>query len=99
MATTLDPCFNIAYRFGAIFLSEPPPGGPVGPTSHCAAGEGHRGDARKWQYIQDIGFVEFWARKDYKAAAASFERASKAPGAAWFLKPLAATTLAQGGQR
>ena len=28
MATSLDPYFNIAYRFGAIFLSEPQPAGP-----------------------------------------------------------------------
>ena len=27
ITTTLDPHFNIAYRFGAIFLSEPYPGG------------------------------------------------------------------------
>src|SRR4051794_4507261 len=26
--TTLDPFFTIAYRFGAIFLSEKAPGGP-----------------------------------------------------------------------
>ena len=28
LTTTLDPYFNIAYRFGAIFLAERPPGGP-----------------------------------------------------------------------
>ena len=27
ITTTLDPRFNIAYRFGAIFLAEPYPGG------------------------------------------------------------------------
>ena len=38
LTTTLDPYFNIAYRFGAIFLSEPYPGGPAGPTrrSRCS---------------------------------------------------------------
>jgi hypothetical protein len=29
--TTLDPRFTTAYRFGAIFLSEAPPGGPDHP--------------------------------------------------------------------
>ena len=49
--------------------------------------------------MQDIGFVHFWAMQDYKGAAEWFERGSTVPGAAWFLKPLAAVTLAQGGQR
>ena len=31
LTTTLDPRFNIAYRFGAIFLAEPYPGGPGRP--------------------------------------------------------------------
>jgi len=37
--------------------------------------------------------------QDPKGAAEWFERGSRIPGAAWFLKPLAATTLAQGGHR
>jgi hypothetical protein len=100
MATSLDPYFNIAYRFGAIFLSEPKPGGPGQPDKAIALlQKGIEQMPEKWQYMQDIGFVEYWGRRDYKAAAAAFERGSRMPGAAWFLKPLAATTLAQGGQR
>jgi hypothetical protein len=100
MATALDPYFNIAYRFGAIFLSEPPPGGP-GQADQAIAllKKGLEVQPNKWQYMQDAGFVEYWSRHDYKAAADWFERGSRLPGAAWFLKPLAATTLAQGGQR
>ena len=38
LTTTLDPHFNIAYRFGAIFLSEPYPAGPgPGRPGHRAA--------------------------------------------------------------
>jgi hypothetical protein len=100
MSTALDPYFNIAYRFGSIFLSEPPPGGPGRPDQAIALlKKGLEASPEKWQYMQDIGFVEYWARHDYKAAADWFERGSRVPGAAWFLKPLAATTLAQGGQR
>ena len=38
LTTTLDPLFNIAYRFGAIFLAEPYPAGPAGPIwpSSCS---------------------------------------------------------------
>jgi hypothetical protein len=100
MATGLDPHFNIAYRFGAIFLSESKPQGPGRPDLAIKLLEkGMQASPEKWQYMQDAGFVHFWALRDYKGAAAWFDRASKVPGAAWFLKPLAATTLAQGGQR
>jgi hypothetical protein len=100
LTTTLDPHFNIAYRFGAIFLAEAPPGGPGRPDLAIALlKKGLEASPEKWQYMQDIGFVEYWARHDYKAAAEWFERGSRLPGAAWFLKPLAATTLVQGGQR
>jgi hypothetical protein len=100
MATGLDPYFNIAYRFGAIFLSEPKPAGPGRPDlAEKLLLKGLVAKPHKWEYMQDIGFVHFWARQDYKTAAEWFERGSRLPGAAWFLKPLAATTLAQGGQR
>ena len=31
LTTTLDPLFDVAYQFGALFLAEPPPGGPGRP--------------------------------------------------------------------
>jgi hypothetical protein len=100
MATGLDPKFNIAYRFGSIFLAEPKPGGPGRPDLAIKLlQKGLQASPHKWQYMQDAGFVYFWGLRDYKSAAAWFERAAAVPGAAWFLKPLAATTLAQGGQR
>jgi hypothetical protein len=100
MATGLDPAYNIAYRFGAIFLSEAKPGGPGRPDLAVKLLlKGLQAQPTKWQYMQDIGFVHFWAMHDYKGAAAWFQKASEVPGAAWFLKPLAATTLAQGGHR
>ena len=48
--------------------------------------------------MQDAGFVHYWWRHDYKAAAEWFKRASEVAGAPWFLKSLAATTLAEGGR-
>jgi hypothetical protein len=100
MTTGLDPYFNIAYRFGAIFLSEAKPQGPGRPDlAEKLLIKGLAAQPTKWEYMQDIGFVHFWALRDYKGAAEWFERGSRIPGAPWFLKPLAATTLAQGGQR
>jgi hypothetical protein len=100
LTTSLDPRFNIAYRFGAIFLAEPRPGGPARPDLAVALlRKGLASEPSKWQYMQDIGFVYYWALADFRNAAAWFRRASQVPGAPNWLEPLAATTLAQGGDR
>lgn len=100
LTTTLDPRFNIAYRFGALFLAEPFPGGAGRPDLAIALLEkGLRDRPDKWEYMQDAGFVHYWWRHDYAAAADWFRRASEVPGAPWWLKSLAATTLSEGGDR
>jgi len=100
LTTTLDPRFNIAYRFGSIFLAETAPGGPGRPDLAIALLEkGLRERPDKWEYMQDIGFVHYWWTHDFQAAAEWFKRAGEAPGGPWFLKSLAATTLAEGGDR
>ena len=64
LTTTLDPRFNIAYRFGSIFLAEPPPGGAGRPDLAIALLEkGLRERPDKWEYMQDIGFVHYWWRQ------------------------------------
>ena len=99
LATSLDPYFNIAYRFGSTFLSQPRPGPGRPDLAIALLQKGLRHSPQKWQYMQDAGFVEYWGNHDYPAAAAWFERASTVPGAPDWLKPLAAVTLAQGGRR
>jgi hypothetical protein len=100
LTTSLDPRFNIAYRFGAIFLAEAYPGGAGRPDLAIALLEkGLRERPDRWEYMQDIGFVHYWWGRDYRAAAGWFDRASKVPGAPWWLRSLAATTLAEGGDR
>lgn len=100
IVTTLDPEFNIAYRFGAIFLAEAYPGGPGRPDLAVALlQKGVRANPRRWEYLQDIGFVYYWWYQDYRTAAAWFEKASQIDGAPWWLHNLAATTLTEGGER
>jgi hypothetical protein len=100
ITTTLDPQFNIAYRFGAIFLSEDYPHGAARPDQAVALLEkGVRTSPDKWQYWQDIGFVHYWSDHDYAKAAVAFQHAADVPGAPWWLRSLAATTLARGGDR
>jgi len=100
LTTTLDPYFNIAYRFGAIFLSEAYPGGPGRPDQSVALLEkAITVMPHKWQYYHDVGFVYYWRLRDYKTAALWFQRAAAQPNAPNWLAPLAASMLAQGNDR
>jgi hypothetical protein len=100
LATSLDPRFTIAYRFGAVFLAEAPPRGAGRPDLAVALLEkGIRAQPDKWEYMEDAGFVHYWYEHNYQAAAGWFQKASEVPGAPWWLRSLAATTIAQGGDR
>jgi tetratricopeptide (TPR) repeat protein len=100
LATTLDPKFDVAYRFGAIFLAEPLPNGAGRPDRAVALLEkGLRSQPEKWQFAGDIGFVHYFWRRDYESAAEWFRRASRMPGGPDWMAALAATVLNQGGNR
>jgi tetratricopeptide (TPR) repeat protein len=100
LTTSLDPRFNIAYRFGAIFLAENYPAGAGRPDLAIALlQKGLKEQPRKWEFAQDIGFVHYWWRQDYDQAGQWFKRASEIPGSANWLSALAAVTLAKGGNR
>ena len=100
LTTSLDPFMNVAYTFGAVFLAEPHPGGPGRPDLAIRLLEkGLASQPERWQFAQAIGFVHYWWLMDYQEAAAWFTRAAEFPGAPFWLAPLAATTLAQGGNR
>ena len=100
MATSLDPYFNIAYRFGAIFLSEGYPGGPGRPDHSVALlRKGLAAMPDKWQYSHDIAFVYYWHLRDYKSAAEWFNRAAVHPGSPPWLRSMAATMLTHGEDR
>jgi len=100
LVTTLDPRFTVAYRFGALFLIEPPPGGPNRPDQAIALLEhGVANTPERWEYLHDIGFVHAWSRRDYPTAASWFERASQVPGAPLWLKSTAAAMSVRGGDR
>ena len=100
LTTSLDPYFDIAYRFGAIFLAETYPAGAGRPDQAIALlQKGLRAQPQKWQLAQDIGFVYYWWVHDYTNAAQWFNRAGDMPNGPNWLKPLAAVTLARGGNR
>jgi len=97
LTTSLDPQFSIAYRFGAFFLSEHAPGGAGRPDlAVTLLQKAMQANPSRWEYPYDIGFV-YYRYGDYQRAADWFRRAAKVPGATNWLEPLAAVTLAAGG--
>jgi hypothetical protein len=100
LTTTLDPYFDVAYSFGALYLAEKPPGGPGRPDLALKLLE--RGVAVQpddWRLYQAVGFVHYWSFRDYVKAADWFDRAAKLPTAPTWMQSLAAVTLAEGGNR
>ncbi|MCM3881271.1 MAG: hypothetical protein ND807_14285 [Vicinamibacterales bacterium] len=99
LTTTLDPDFVVAYRFGAIFLSEPDPGGASRPDLAIALLKKGVRTTNRWEYYYDIGFVYYWNLHDYTNAADWFRRGGDLPGAPWWLRTYAAVMLTKGGDR
>jgi len=100
VTTTLDPQFNIAYRFGSIFLAEGYPSGPGRPDLAVKLlDKGFAASPTKWQYLYDKAFVYYWSMKDYAQAGHWFAEAAKVKGAPEWMPGLAAFMLGQGGDR
>ena len=98
--TSLDPYFDVAYKFGSVFLAESYPSGASRPDQAIALlQKGLRARPDKWELAQELGFVYYWWLGDYESAATWFNRAGDMPNAPNWLRPLAAVTLAQGGNR
>ena len=100
VTTSLDPDFTVAFRFGAIFLAEPYPGGAG--RSDLAVKlleKGIRQKPDKWEYYYDIGMIYYWRLHEYQKAADWFLKGHARPGAPWWLQTHAAVILAKGGSR
>ena len=98
ITTELDPHLIIAYRFGAIFLAEPPPRGAGKPAEALQLlRRGIVANPDYWRLWQDLGFIYYWDLKDYDSAARVFQAGSERPGAFVWMKVLAATVSAEGG--
>lgn len=99
VTTELDPHLLIAYRFGAIFLAEKSPEGASEPRQALQlVRRGIVANAAYWRLWQDLGFIYYWDLHDYKRAAAAFRTGSERPGAMVWMRAMAATVAAQGGE-
>ena len=100
IATTLDPRLEIAYRYGAIFLSEPFPVGAGRPRQGVELLEkGVRNLPHSWRLRQDLGFFLHLFLGETERAAAVLNEAAEVPGAAFWLRMMAADLLTKGGSR
>jgi len=100
ITTELDPKFEIAYRYGAVFLSEPFPMGSGRPEAGVALLErGVRELPRSWYLQQNLGFFIYFFLKDPPRAAKALLEARKQPGSPIWLENMAATFLGEGGER
>ncbi|MFQ5789020.1 MAG: hypothetical protein ACE5JI_00945, partial [Acidobacteriota bacterium] len=100
ITTDLDPHLTIAYRYGAIFLSEPFPMGAGVPLKGIKLiDKGIANEPDYWRFYLDKGFIYFWYFQDYKKAAEVFLDGSKIPGAPYWMVATAGRTLTRGGDR
>jgi tetratricopeptide (TPR) repeat protein len=97
ITTTLDPKLMIAYRFGAIFLSEPPSAGAGRPDLAVElVKKGIAANPDEWRLYQDLGLIYSIHLKDYQKAAEAYLEGSKNPKAQVYMKVLAAVVAQKG---
>jgi hypothetical protein len=100
ITTTLDPRLEIAYRYGAVFLSEPPPIGAGRPQEGIEIlAKGARAQPDSWRLRQDLGFFHYLYLDDAATASMILSEAAELPGGAYWLKTMAADILAESGDR
>lgn len=100
ITVTLDPRFEIAYRYGATFLSEPPPIGAGRPEAGVRILErGARANPRSWILMQNLGFFLYFHLGEPVRAARIMLDASRIPGAPFWFANMAADFMAKGGER
>ena len=92
-ATDLDPHFIAAYSYGAIVL-------PAIDTQQAIrlTEKGIANNAAEWRLYQYLGYI-YWHDKNYEKAADYYEKGSVLPGAAPFMKIMAAMMRSEGGSR
>jgi hypothetical protein len=98
ITSTLDPKMIVAYRFGAIFLSESGSGGAGRPDLAVElVKRGIAANPDEWRLDMDLGFLYYWRLRDYPSSTSAFLEGSKKPGAPSWLPIMAARVAQKGG--
>jgi len=97
IATTLDPKLIVAYRFGAIFLSEPRAvGAGRADLAVNLVQKGIEANPDQWILNYDLGFLYYWRLKDYPKAAQVYAEGGKKPHAPLVMTLMAARVAQKG---
>jgi hypothetical protein len=100
LTTTLDPHLLVAYSAGALFLAEPAPVGAARPDLAVELlRRGIQNNPDEWRLWQDLGFIYYWDLRDYSRASEAFLEGSRRPGAAVWMKVMAAKVAGEGRSR
>jgi len=99
ITVTLDPRFEIAYHYGAIFLAEPIPFGAGQPEKGVELLDRGARATGSWRLRQYQGYFTFLHLCDPRRAVAVLQDAASLPGAPYWLNTLAADMLGRSGDR
>lgn len=93
IATSLDPQYIQAYRFGGLFLPDYDP-----KLALDLLYKGIKENPKNWRLQQTLGTV-YWQMKDYKKAGEVFLKAGEIPSSPQWLKIIGGVMYSQGGSR
>jgi tetratricopeptide (TPR) repeat protein len=92
-ATTLDPQYMPAYKFGAVILSTIDEDQAI-----TIIKKGIAENPQEWRFYQHLGYI-YWQRKDYELAAEAYDKGGQIEGAPIFFKKMSANVRLEGGSR
>lgn len=99
-AVQLDPQLLIAYYAGGFFLSTPRPRGAGRPDQAVdLLQRGIQANPDAWRLWHHLGFTYYWELGEYEKASAAYLEGSKNPKALPWMKVMAASITAKGGNR
>jgi hypothetical protein len=94
ITTALDPRFELAYRYGAIFMSEPSPHGAGRPDEGIEIlMQGVAALPGSWRLRFEIGSAYYFFLQDPERASEALQEGARLPGAPFWMESLAARFL------
>jgi len=97
IVVALDPQLVVAYKFGAVFLTEPSPHGAGRPDLAVRLlRQAIANNPNEWRLWADLGMI-YYENHDYRNAAEAYRLGSLHPKASEWMKVMAAKIALEGG--